>query len=176
MISRRRVPSIPRPPADVFYRRCEIDYDRLLRKGWPRDLQRVRMELPSHLHRAPPQPWARPRLRLIQATVGSCPIGLAWLLPWMGPESWDVIEEVAVVAPWQRRGVGAKLVRESMIWMTESGRSSAVIFPITGAKWVEALGFRPMGGGSFIKSIELSPRATGSICPSNCPTIPPESD
>jgi GNAT superfamily N-acetyltransferase len=151
MFRRRRMPPIPQPPGEVSYRRCEIDYDSLIRNGWPADLQRVRMALPAHLHGAPPQPWARPAFRSVQANVGSCAVGLTWSLPWVGPESWGVIEEVSVVAPWQRRGIGTELVRESIMWMAESGGTSVVICPTTGTQWVEALGFRPMEGGCFIK-------------------------
>lgn len=42
---------------------------------------------------------------------------------------------------YQRRGVGAGLVLESARWMEELGFRCIWIFPISGAGWVERLGF-----------------------------------
>jgi GNAT superfamily N-acetyltransferase len=115
------------------------------------------LELPQHLHSAPPPPWARHGSWLIRAAVAERPIGIAWTLPWVGPEPWANIEEVAVVAAWQRRGIGSALVRESMQWMAEKGVQSVSVCPISGSYWIENLGFSPMAGGSFIRDISDLP-------------------
>jgi GNAT superfamily N-acetyltransferase len=141
------------PPGEVVYDRLDFEYSILRRKGWPPELQRIRVELPEHLHSGLPPPWARHGSWLVRAVVAGCPIGIAWTLPWVGPEPWVNIEEVAVAAAWQRRGIGSTLVEESMRWMAEKGVQSVSICPITGSHWIENLGFSPMVGGSVIREI-----------------------
>jgi GNAT superfamily N-acetyltransferase len=160
------------PPGEAVYDCLIVDYSILRRHGWPSELQRIRLELPQHLHAAPSPPWARHGSWLIRAAVAERPVGIAWMLPWVGPEPWAAIEEVAVVAAWRRRGIGSALVRESMQWMAEKGVHSVSTCPIAGSHWIEKLGFSLMAGGTFIRDISdvlpdrtLNARTPGSARP-----------
>jgi GNAT superfamily N-acetyltransferase len=157
---RQRLRELPLPPGEVAYDRLEVDYSLLRREGWSPELQRIRLELPEHLHWGLPPPWAQCGSWLIRAAVAECPIGLAWTLPWVGSEPWANIEEVAVVANWQRRGIGSALVKESMKWMAEMGVQSISVCPVSGSHWIEKLGFVPLGGSTFIRDVsDLLPDA-----------------
>lgn len=126
----------------VVYERVDIACDRLARRGWPKDLQRVRRVLPEHLHDSPPTGLARHGLWIVVAKSGRNPVGVAWAVHSAGDVRGAYVEEVAVLARYQRQGIGGSLLRELARWMVELDRPHLSILPVTGSHWVVQAGFR----------------------------------
>ena len=161
----------PNPPTstasclwDAEYERLEMPYRALVRKGWPRNLQVIREELPEHLHHAPPSGAANYGSWVVVARVEGIPVGLAWAVHAAGNSNGAYIEEVAVRRSHHRRGIGKELLRQMATWMMELGREDVSILPTTGSRWVSRAGFQPVGGGRYeaVASIvsSRSPRRT----------------
>jgi GNAT superfamily N-acetyltransferase len=85
---------------------------------------------------------------VVRAKVRNKTVGFAWVVAGV-PEASVYIEETAVVADMQRRGVGSRLVVEAVRWMAELGYETVTITPISGTAWVERLGFRLAGHGLY---------------------------
>lgn len=111
------------------------------RPVWPKDLARVRTVLPQHLQDAPAPAAASRGSLVVRAKAAPLTVGFAWCMPAAGASGTVLVEETAVLPEYQRRGVGAGLVLESARWMEELGFRCIWIFPISGAGWVERLGF-----------------------------------
>jgi GNAT superfamily N-acetyltransferase len=147
----------PNPSGDshtaepVRIERTEISYARLVR-GWPRRIARIRTVLPAHLQQSPPPAIARRGSWFVVALIGRRAIGFAWIVPGVGSDDAVYIEEVAVTAEWQRRGIGSRLVSEAVSWMDEGGATEVMITPISGSDWVTRLGFRRWSGSMYVAS------------------------
>lgn len=126
---RRGLPPIPEPPGTPVYERRTTDWS--IRSGWDRVIQRVRLELPDHLHNCPPFPNGGQGLWTVIAKVHDVPIGIAWSFQSVGDTHVAQLEELAVVPPWRRRGVGQRLVVESAAWMAEKGYRRLASMPVT---------------------------------------------
>lgn len=149
---RRRLPPIPLPPRVVDTRRDEIRWS--MRDGWDPALQRVRLALPSHLHESAPYRNGKNGLWTIIAEVEGVAVGLAWSIEWLVDQDTALLEEVALVAEWQRWGLGTRLVKETAGWMTELGYVRLASKPITprASAMFSRLGFSDDGRGMKLAS------------------------
>lgn len=125
-----------------------------MRDGWDPGLQRVRLALPSHLHDTAPYRNRRNGLWTIIAEVEGVAVGLAWSIEWLVDQNTALLEEVALVAEWQRCGLGTRLVRETASWMTELGYVRLASKPITAgaSAMYSRLGFLDDGQGMKLAS------------------------
>ncbi len=110
-IFRRRLPPIPVPPCTVETRREELRWS--IRHSSDPEVQRVRLALPSHLHDSAPYRNGRNGLWTVIAEAKGVAVGLAWSVDSLVGSRTVLLEEVAVVAEWQRQGVGTHLVRQT---------------------------------------------------------------
>lgn len=149
-IFRRRLPPIPVPPCTVEARREELRWS--IRHSWDPEVQRVRLALPSHLHDSAPYRNGRNGLWTVIAEAKGVAVGLAWSVDSLVGSRTVLLEEVAVVAEWQRQGVGTHLVRQTAAWMYELGYVRLVSKPITpGARAMFGrLGFSDDGQGMSV--------------------------
>lgn len=125
-----------------------------MREGWHPALQRVRLALPTHLHDWAPYRNGRNGLWTIIAEVEGVPVGLAWSIEWLVDRDSALLEEVAVVAEWQRQGLGTRLVRETADWMRKLGYVRLATKPITpeASSMFRRLGFSDDGQGMKLAS------------------------
>jgi GNAT superfamily N-acetyltransferase len=121
----------------------------LSRTGWPRELQRIREELPDHLHHSPPSGAANNGSWVVVAQIQGVAVGIAWAVHAAGNANGAYIEEVAVRRSHQRRGIGRELLWQMASWMAELQREELSILPISGSRWVSQTGFQPLGGGRY---------------------------
>jgi GNAT superfamily N-acetyltransferase len=142
LLGRLRRSTTPAPHGPIAYKRLDISYEQLTRRGWPRQLQTVRQVLPAHLHDSPPNGAARIGLWTVSASVGDVPVGLAWAVHSVAERSGAYIEEVAVLESHQGQGIGTRLLYEIATWMIEIGRPHLRLLPVTSTEWVAKAGFR----------------------------------
>lgn len=65
------------------------------------------------------------------AEVDGVPVGLAWSIEAAADRRAALVEELAVVANWQRRGIGRHLILESAAWMAEKGYERLAALPVS---------------------------------------------
>lgn len=133
----------------VLYVRGELPTEKLNRGRWPRDIARIRTVLPQHLQSATAPGTARYGSWFVFASAHGQRIGYGWAVHSVGDHEGAYIEEVAVLKPYQGRGIGSQLVREVAAWMLELGRPALTIHPISGDGWVVQLGFREVLPGVY---------------------------
>lgn len=126
---KRRLPPIPDPPGVPVYERRDIHWS--VRTGWDPSLQRVRLQLPDHLHESAPFPNGGRGLWTVIAKVDEVPVGIAWSFHSVVDDRVAQLEELAVVPSWQRQGIGRQLVVESGSWMAEKGYERLASMPIS---------------------------------------------
>ncbi|MDE0805505.1 MAG: GNAT family N-acetyltransferase [Acidimicrobiales bacterium] len=150
ILRRQKLEPIPDIGASIELERREVHWDR--DRGWDRSpsLQRVRLALPEHLHHSPPHRNRGDGLWAVVACASNVPVGLAWCVRWACDPTVALIEEVAVVRPWQNQGIGTSLVKESSRWMVSLGFERITAHPISGSAWLERLGFVDDGYRNFI--------------------------
>ena len=147
---------LPDPPLTglISYERLDLSARDVMHKGWPRDVQRVRQVLDTHLHDTPPTGAARFGFWPIVAKAGRVPVGLAWTVHSITEPDRDgaYIEEVAVLDSHQGRGIGPELLRQTAAWMVELGRHHLSIRPMSSAGWMMRAGFHPVEGGDWYEA------------------------
>lgn len=131
-----------------MYERLDVDVRRVAQKGWPRHIQRVRLELPATLHDSPPSALALRGSWVVIATRGGETVGFAWAVHAAGDAHGAYIEEVAVSKSARHGGVGGGLVREIARWMLELDRTYLTMYPVTGSGWALRAGFQPIEGSN----------------------------
>lgn len=151
---RRRPPAPPLDGPISYERLLNLSTRDVMRRGWPRDLQRVRQVLDPHLHDWPPNGAARYGFWPVVARAGGVPVGVAWTVHSITEPDRDgaYIEEVAVLQSHQGRGIGPELLRQTAAWMVELGRHRLSIRPVSSAGWIVRAGFRLVADGDWYEA------------------------
>ena len=151
---RRRLRPIPPVGTSLVFERREIRWD--LKRGWDRDLQRVREALPEHLHDSAPYRNGRRGLWTAIARAADVPVGIAWSMFWVADPAYAWLEELAVVPEWRRQGVGTRLILDTADWMAAEGFASLASHPITpeARDLMKHLGFSAIDLGTYVTPLD----------------------